>query len=203
MENMTKRICPACGGQVGRCRLWPLRRLRAPRLPRKMRTLLRRGRHAHRESRPRHHPATTAAPPVNPMLHHLQRAGRWKVEQPASHPTRTPYTPGSTPGHDSPYDPGAPHAAASPPCGLPGPPVCAPSSPSGSASDARPPACGCCGSSIQAGAPTPLSAPRRGRGADGGNRPPPAWPARGGAGRRADSLMPGTTAAYMACAWRP
>ena len=48
---------------------------------RKTRTILRRSRHAHREHSPRHHPATTAAPTVNPMLHHLQGAGRRKVEQ--------------------------------------------------------------------------------------------------------------------------
>ena len=53
----------------------------AHRRPRKTRTLLRRGQHACRDPRPRHHPATTAAPTGNPMLHHLQRAGRWKVEQ--------------------------------------------------------------------------------------------------------------------------
>ena len=53
------------------------------RRPRKTRTLLRRSRHAQREPGPRHHPATTAAPPVNPMLPHLPWAGRWKVEQPA------------------------------------------------------------------------------------------------------------------------
>ena len=138
---------------------------------RKTRTVLRRGRHACREHSPRHRPATTAAPTMNPMPHHLTKsgalegrtAGAQPLRRPALHPTRTPHSPGNTPGHEPPHDPGAPHAAASPPCG----PACAPSSPASSASDAGPPAsqarrskaaCRCCGTSTQDGAPTPLSA---------------------------------------------
>ena len=58
-----------------------LRMTQPRRRPRKTRTLLRRSRHAHREPGPRQHSATAAAPTVNPMLHHLQRAGRRQVEQ--------------------------------------------------------------------------------------------------------------------------
>ena len=137
---------------------------------------MRRGRHTHGEPRPRHRPATTAAPPVNPMLHHLRRVGRRKVEQPARN--RCARRCRTRQGRPTPpaahrdmmilhHDPGGPHAVASPPCGPPDPPACAPFSPASSASDAGPPAsqarhsraaCRCCGYSTRDGAPTSLSA---------------------------------------------
>ena len=115
----------------------------------------------HRDARHarRHSPAPLARP--------VRRQQRRACVRPPPHPTRTPHTPGSTPGHGPPHDPGAPHAAASLPCGSPDPPACAPSSPASSASDAEPPAsqarrskaaCCCCDCSAQRDAPTPLSA---------------------------------------------
>ena len=141
------------------------------RRPRKTRTLLCRSRHAHREPGPRHHPANDrsadhepdAPPPPKGGALEGRTAGVQPLRRPAPHPTRTPHAPGNTSGYGPPHDPGAPHAAASSPCGPPDPPA----SPASSASGAGPPAsqarrsraaCRCCGTSTQDGAPTPLSA---------------------------------------------
>ena len=152
-------------------------------------TVLRRGRHAGRERRPRHLTATPAATRMTPMLRDLQRArlrqveylARDRIDRPATPTTATPRSPGRTTEHAPPHGPGWPSGTASCPCAPPDRPACDPSCPSGygfdapplASSDRRSTAAGrCCGCSGQDDAPTPKSAQQNARSDPAARRSP-------------------------------